>query len=171
MPARKQPTPADAAKARRMLLDGLAGNGEMAELVAELAPLHPRNNTLPGEVFLQVAADALDWCEASRSDPLTLEAMKERWLPECTIRGRQNKKLQFAILAAAAIRGGTEPDLLDEVVWWQTDDFWEYALYAAIAYIRAVADRAAVPVREVCRELAERGGEGPSEPAFARLDG
>jgi hypothetical protein len=29
-----------------------------------------------------------------------------------------------------------EPDPLDEVVWWRTDDFWQYALFAAIAYPR-----------------------------------
>jgi hypothetical protein len=34
---------------------------------------------------------------------------------------------------------GTEPDLLDEVAWWQADDFWQYAMYAAVAYIRAAA--------------------------------
>jgi hypothetical protein len=34
------------------------------------------------------------------------------------------------VLAAAAVHGGTEPDLLDEVSWWQTDDFWQYALFA-----------------------------------------
>jgi hypothetical protein len=48
-------------------------------------------------------------------------------LPECTFRGRQNKKFQYAVLVAA-LRGGTDPDLLDEVAWWQTDDFWQYAL-------------------------------------------
>ena len=41
--------------------------------------------------------------------------MRDRFLPECAFRGRQNHKLQFAILAAAARRGGTEPDLLEEV--------------------------------------------------------
>jgi hypothetical protein len=82
-------------------------------------------------------------------------------LPECAFRGRQNKKLQFAVLAAAALRGGAEPDLLDEVVWWQTDDFWEYALYAAVAYIRAAAGRAGVPVRQVCQVLAGRAGPRP----------
>jgi hypothetical protein len=46
------------------------------------------------------------------------------------------------VLAAAALRGGAEPDLLDEVTWWQTDDFWQYALFAAVAYVRAAADRA-----------------------------
>ena len=154
MPARNLPTPQDAATARRILLDGLARGTEVAELAGELAALHPRNNTFPGEILLRVAADALDWCGASRADPLALEGMRERFLPECAFRGRQNNKLQFAILAAAALRGGTEPDLLDEVAWWQTDDFWQYALYAAVAYIRAAAERVGVPVRQVCQELA-----------------
>jgi hypothetical protein len=161
MPAGKSPTPQDAATARRILLDGLARNTEVAELAGELVALHPRNNTFPGEVFLDVAADALDWCGASRTDPLALAQMRERFLPEYAFRGRENKKLQFAILAAAALRGGTEPDLLDEVRWWQTDDFWQYALYAAVAYIRAAAQRAGVPARQVCEELAERDGPRP----------
>ncbi len=50
------------------------------------------------------------------------------------------------------------PDLLEEVAWWQTDDFWQYALFAAIAYIRAAADRVAVPVREACQQLAQSPG-------------
>ena len=161
MPARNLPTPQDAATARRILLDGMARDTEVAELVGELAPLHPRNSTFPGEVLLQVTADALDWCGVSRADPLALEGMRERFLPECAFRGRRNKKLQFAILAAAALRGGTEPDLLDEIAWWQTDDFWQYALYAATGYIRAAAGRAGVPVRQVCQELAQREGPRP----------
>jgi len=161
MPARKRPTPQDAATARRILLEGMARDTEVSGLVGELAPLHPRGNTFPGEVFLHVAADALDWCGASRADPLDLEGMPKRFLPECGFRGRQNKKLQFAVLAAAALHGGAEPDLLEEVAWWQTDDFWQYALYAAVAYLRAAAGRAGVPVRQVCRELAQRTGQRP----------
>jgi hypothetical protein len=65
--------------------------------------------------------------------PLPLEGLRERFLPERTFRGRQNTTLQYVVLAAAAIHGGTEPDLLDEVAWWQTDDFWQYALFAAVA--------------------------------------
>ena len=57
---------------RRVLLDGLARETDIFELVSELAPLHPRDNTFPGEVFLHVAADALNWCGASRADPLPL---------------------------------------------------------------------------------------------------
>src|SRR5258705_489692 len=40
---------------------------------------------------------------------------------------------EYAVLAAAALHGGTDPDLLDEVAWWQSDDFWQYALFAAVA--------------------------------------
>ena len=144
--------------ARRVLLGGLARDADIFELVSELAPLHPRDNTFPGEVFIRVAEDALDWCGASRADPLPLEGLRERFLPECTFRGRENTKLQYAVLAAAALHGGTEPDLLDEVAWWQTDDFWQYALFAAVAYIRAAASRAGVPVRQVCHDLGGRPG-------------
>ena len=69
-----------------------------------------------------------------------------------------NTKLQYAALTAAARHGGTEPNLLDEVAWWQTDDFWQYALFTAVAYIRAAASRAGVPVRQACHDLSERPG-------------
>ncbi len=144
--------------AGRVLLDGLARDADIFELVSELAPLHPQDNTFPGEVFIRVAADALEWCGASRADPLPLEGLRERFLPGCTFRGRENTKLQYAVLAAAALHGGTEPDLLDEVAWWQTDDFWQYALFAAVAYIRAAASRAGGPVRQACQDLGERPG-------------
>jgi hypothetical protein len=123
MPARRRPTAEDTVTARRVLLDGLARDADIFELASELAPLHPRNDTFPGEVFLRVAGDALDWCGASRADPLPLEGLRGRFLSEYTFRGRHDTKLQYAVLAAAALRGGTEPDLLDEVAWWQADDF------------------------------------------------
>jgi hypothetical protein len=93
---------------------------------------------------------------ASRAEPLPLEGLRERFLPEAAFRGRQNAKLRYAVLAAAGVQGGTGPDLLDEVASWQTDDFWQYAAYAAIAYIRAAASRAGVTVREACQDLGER---------------
>jgi hypothetical protein len=158
MPGRKRPTPEDAATARRALLDGLARDAGIFEILSGLAPLHPRNDTFPGEVFLHLAADALEWCGASRAEPLPLEGLRERFLPECAFRGRQNAKLQYAVLAAAAVHGGTEPDLLDEVAWWQADDFWQYAMYAAVGYIRAAASRAGVSVRQACQDLNERPG-------------
>jgi hypothetical protein len=162
MPARKRPAPEDAVAARRVLLDGLARDADVWELVSELAPLHPRDDTFPGEMFLRLAADALDWCGARRADPLPLEGLRERFLPERAFRGRQNSKFQYAVLAAAAPHGGTEPELLEEVGWWQADDFWQYALFAVVACIRAVASRAGVPVRQACQDLAQR--PGPQAP-------
>jgi hypothetical protein len=153
MPGRNSPTPDDAATARRALLDGLARDDDIFEMLSGLAPLHPRNDTFPGEVFLNLAADALEWCGASRAEPLPLEALRERFLPERTFRGWQNAKLQYAVLAAAAVRGGTAPDLLADVASWQADDFWQYAMYAAVAYIRAAASQAGIPVRQACQDL------------------
>jgi hypothetical protein len=147
--------------ARRVLLDGLTRDADIFQLVSVLAPLHPRDNIFPGEVFRRIAADALDWCRASRADGCPWRDSRERFLPERTFRGRQNTKLQYAVLAAAALHGGTEPDLPDEVAWWQTDDFWQYALFAACAYIRAAASRAGLPERQACEALAER----PRHPA------
>ncbi len=91
MAAKKRPTPEDTAAARKILLGGLARDAKISDLMRELAPLHPRDNTFPGEVFLRLAADALDWCGASRADPLALEGLREQFLPECAFRGRQNK--------------------------------------------------------------------------------
>ena len=41
--------------ARRMLLDGLARDTDIFEVLGGLAALHPRNDTFPGEVFLRLA--------------------------------------------------------------------------------------------------------------------
>jgi len=82
-----------------------------------------------------------------------LEGLRERFLAECAFRSRDCKKIQYAVLAAAAVHGGTEPDLLDEVSWRQTDDFWQYALFAAVACIRAAASQAGVPVVQACQDL------------------
>ena len=57
-----------------------------------------------------------------------------------------------------ALHGGTESYLLDEAARWQADDFWQYTLFAAVAYIRAAASRAGVPVRQACQDPAQRPG-------------
>src|SRR5207249_74254 len=55
-----------------------------------------------------------------RAARLSATAAASSWPPSvvCCV-SRQNKKLQYAVLAAAALHGGTEPDLLGEVAWWQ----------------------------------------------------
>lgn len=124
----------------------------MFELTASVADLHPKHNTFPGEVFMELAADA------TRNDPIPYEGLRETYLPECEFRGRDNRRIQFAILASASVRGGLEPDLLDEVAWWRADDYWRYALCAAVALIRAGVERQGVTIAEMIERLAERSG-------------
>jgi len=155
MPAPKPRTAQEAATARRILLLGVGSDVDVVEILGQLAPLHPRNDTFPGEILLCLAADALDWAGVDRARPVELAGARERFLPEVDLRGQDRRKLQFAVLAAAAQHGGAEVDLLDEVAWWQADDFWRYAAYAAVIYIRAVAHRAGVPASEVCSGLTQ----------------
>lgn len=82
--------------------------------------------------------------------------------------GNDNRKIQYAVLCAGAIAGGLEPDLLDEVIWWGTDNFWRYGLLAAVVLIRASADRRGVSVEQVVAELAERHGVALPEPLANR---
>lgn len=60
------------------------------------------------------------------------------------------------MLCAAALAGGLEPDLLEEVYWWRTDDFWRYGMLAAVALVRAGADARGVSVEQLASDLAER---------------
>ena len=92
------------------------------------------------------------------------EGLRERFLPECAFRGRRDARFRYAVLAAAGIHGGTGPDLLEEIALWQTGDFWQYAMCAAVACTRTAASRAGVPVRQVCQDLDERPGH-PALPA------
>jgi len=147
----KSPTDQDRAEAIRQLVSGLARGDDVFHLAAAVEDLHPRDNTFPGEMFMYLSAGALDLAGVTRDDPIPYLELREKYLGECRFRGRDNRKIQFAILAAASARGGIEPDLLDEVVWWQTDDFWWYALAAAVAVIRACADKTDAPGRPSCR--------------------
>ena len=154
--AAKRPTDADRVEALLRLFSGLSRGDDVYDLGRALDDLHPKNNTFPGEIFTGVAGDALDLADVTRDKPIPYEGLREKFLPECEFRGRQNRKLQYAILVAAATRGGLEPDLLDEVIWWQTDDFWRYALAAAVAIIRSCADVMGVAVPTFVQALAER---------------
>ncbi len=156
--AQKRPTEDDHRQALHRLLDGLATNTDLFDIVASVADLHPKNNTFPGEVFMGLAADTLELVDATREHPISYEGLRETFLPECTFRGRDNRKIQYAIFSGASLRGGLEPDLLDEVIWWNSDDYWRYALFAAVALIRAGAQHQGVPVARIVEQLAELHG-------------
>jgi hypothetical protein len=140
------------------LLSGLVAGDDVFDLALSVADLHPEYDTFPGEMFMDLAADALEIADATRNDPIPFEGLRETYLPECEFRGRDNRKIQYAILTSASVRGGLEPDLLDEVTWWRADDYWRYALYAAVALIRAGAERQSVTIAQMVEQLADRAG-------------
>ena len=45
-----------------------------------------------------------------------------------------------------------------EVAWWRDDDYWRYALYAAVALIRAGAERQHATITQIVEQLADRSG-------------
>jgi hypothetical protein len=73
-----------------------------------------------------------------------------------TFRGRvEHRNSQYALYAAASMRGGLQPDLLSDAGWWQTP-LWQYAVYAVVVYSRAAGERLTVPVEEIARRIAAR---------------
>jgi len=117
--SRWKPTAEHRTAAVERVISGLARGDDVFELSKAVADLHPLDNTFPGEVFISLAVEALDAAGADRNTPVVYEGLREKYLAECRFRGRDNRKIQFAVLAIGAMRGGIEPDLLDEVVWWQ----------------------------------------------------
>jgi hypothetical protein len=161
--AKRRPTAEDAHEAVRLLIEAVETGSDIFDAFDKIRPLHPKNNTFPGEVFMRLAADALVLGAVSSEKPMRIEGMVDRYLSECRFRGRDNRKIRYALLAVAATHGGVEVDLLDEVVYWETDDFWSYAGFAAVAWVRAVSDQRGIDIADLCRQLrddhARRAGE------------
>jgi hypothetical protein len=147
------PTKEDALRAVDLLLTALESG---ADVLDAIGPLHPKYNTFPGEIFMRLAADAFLEGGVDRRNPIFQEGIVSMYLPECEFRGRNNQKLRFALLAVAATHAGVEVDLLDEVPYWASDDFWRYAGLAAVAWIRAVADQRSISLPELLARLRPR---------------
>ena len=153
MAAKRRPSPDDARAAVALLLGAVKTRGDIYDALDQVRPLHPKDNTFPGEVFMRLAAEALGLGGVSAERPLSSEGLVERYLPEYRFRGKDASKFRYALLAAAATHGGVEVELLDEVAYWGTDDFWSYAGLAAVAWARAVADQRGLPLAELCLQL------------------
>jgi hypothetical protein len=130
---------------------------DLCELAGRLEPLHPKDDTFPGEVLLELAADAIEERRASREQPLEFEGIRQRHLPEDRADTKaQHHKAEYALRAAAMVRAGVEPGLLDEVSWWRTDDLWFWSLQALVTYVRAAAEPSAKSVSVICVRIASR---------------
>lgn len=155
--ARTTVTDGDRVEAIRRLLAGLAAGQDAFDLAAAVVDLHPDRNTFPGEIYLDLGAEVLADTMAAGAGPIGYEGLRETYLEEVRFRGKENRKIRFAVMCSAAKAGGLEPDLLEEVSWWN-DDYWRYALWATVALIRASAHHRDVPVEQIATELAHRHG-------------
>ncbi len=150
-----KPTDDDRIEALRRFLAGLNRGDDANQISSEVADLHVRHDTFPGEVFMELAADALEAAGAQRQSPLAYRELLSQHLPEVAFRGKENRRIQYAILTAYAVHGGLEPDLLDEVTYW-IEQYWQYAMFAAVAIVRASAHCSDVPLDMFLADLAAR---------------
>ena len=128
------------------MLSGLATGDDVYDLMAAAALSHVPGWFTPDVALLELAVTALDLACPPGAEPLVYEGLRECYLPEVTFRGREDhRNSQYALYAAACMRGGLQPDLSSDAGWWQTP-LWQYAVYAVVVYSRVAAERLAVPV-------------------------
>ena len=145
-------------RAQVAVLAGLLRGDDIDALVEAVAPSHVPGWFTPDVAMLELAVTALDLASLAGVPPLEYEGIRERYLPEAAFRGRaEHRSSQYALYAAACIRGGVQPDLLNDAGWWNTP-LWIYAVYAVVIYARAAADRSGMTVEQVLREIVGRHG-------------
>ena len=147
------PTVGDRVDAQRRFLTGLWRGDNPDQLVTDLADLHVPNNTFPGEVFMHVAVDALTKAGVDGAHPIDHLSLLSTHLAEIEVRGKQHRRTHYCVLAAFAVHGGLEVDVLDQVTYW-IDQYWQYALFAAIAVLRACAERSGLALEAFLGDLA-----------------
>ncbi len=159
MAGKSGPSEEDNGTAVRLGLVGLTTDQDLDEIMDRLVSLCIKNNTFPAEVLLELAADAIAESGASPAEPIQYEGIRDRYLPEFSFRGKsQQHKSHYALRAAAMIRAGVYPDLLDEPYGWGIEDMWEYAFYALLVYGRIAAERTGRSSEEVAMAIAQRRG-------------
>jgi hypothetical protein len=145
-------------RAQVAVLSGLVTGDDVCDLMAAAAPSHVPGWFTLDVALLELAVAALDLGCPAGAAPLEYEGPRERYLPEVTFRGRlEHRNSQYALYAAACMRGCLQPNLLSDAGWWQTP-LWQYAVYAGVIYSRVAAERLAVPVGEIARRIAARHG-------------
>jgi hypothetical protein len=112
----------------------------------------------PGDVFVELAADALAVARVTRANPVSLADAYERHLPERPISGNAaHQKSRAALLAAVALHAGIVPDYGEIAGWWRIADFDAWAFQACVTLVRVAAERTSQPVNSVCAEIAAGG--------------
>jgi hypothetical protein len=142
----------------RVLSRLAGGEDDVFELVGALAAVDVHQHFTPDVALLEVAATALGLACPPGSEPLAYEGLTDRYLPDQMLTGRTlRQRTQYAIYAAACLRGGLLPDLLLEAGGWEPR-LWTYAVSAVVLYTRAAADRRGQSVPDVASTIAAELG-------------
>jgi hypothetical protein len=146
-------------RAQTVLLGGLAaGNDDVFELMLMVRPCDVRGHFTPDVALLEVAATTLGLACPPGSERLEYEGLTDRYLADLMLDGRTlRRRTQYAIYAAACMRGGLHPDLLMEAGGWEPK-LWTYAVSAVVLFSRAAADRLGLPLPEVASRVAQELG-------------
>ncbi len=154
-------------EAQIAILFGLAdGNDDAFELMLSVRPsgrpavrpIDVRGLVTPDVALLEVAAAALGLACPPGGERLEYEGLTDRYLADYVLDGHKvRRRTQYAVHAAACLRGGLHPDLLMEAGHWEPR-LWTYAVSAVVLYCRAAADRLDLPVAAIALRVAEELG-------------
>lgn len=142
------------AAAQHAFLTALRQGATLADIEAEVRRTSAKGST-PDVAVLEVAVAAMDLAGVDRTRPLPKAELMNRHLPEIQFRNQRalQERTTYALNAVAAIRGGLEPDIVEDMYWWHTRDIVQYAVLAAVAYVRASAERRDQPMTEFIDEV------------------
>ena len=142
-------------QAQTAILSGLAaGQDDAFELMLAIRPYDVRGLFTPDVALLDVAAAALALACPPGSEPLEYEGLTDRYLSDLMLTGRTLRhRTRYAVYAAACMRGGLHPDLLNEAGGWEPK-LWTYAVSAVVLYTRAAADRRRMSVAQITTLIA-----------------
>src|SRR4051812_17216385 len=132
------------------ILSGLAGgDDDVFELMTAVLPYDVRGLFTPDVALLEVAAAALGLACPPGVKRLEYEGLTDRYLSDLALDGRTvRRRTQYAIYAAACLRGGLHPDLVGDAGGWEPR-LWTYAVSAVVLYVRAAADRTSLTLPQV----------------------
>ena len=132
------------------------GEDDVFELMTAVLPYDVRGYFTPDVALLEVAAAALGLACPSGAERLQYEGLTDRYLNDLMLEGKTlRRRTQYALYAAACLRGGPHPDLLGEAGHWEPR-LWTYAVSAVVLYSRAAADRTELSVAEVAQKVADQ---------------
>jgi hypothetical protein len=158
------PLPNAQAEVIDLVLNGLAQGRDLDELAQDVGEHHLRDR-FPGTILLELAARAFVAARVSPSDPLHMDRLDKRVLPEWPARGKTaHQKRRYCLHAAVLLSTGVEPE---DTSWWRVNDLWAHALDAAVVYVRVAAERRGVTVADVCNELRSAPWPCDTDPSIS----